>query len=83
MSGSVWGSGCGSVGRALLPTPEICGSNLFTGKILSTNLSTKCVIEKTKIREKRPGMAHLKKMSGSVELASIVEHHSWLLLVAG
>ena len=50
MSGSVWGSGCGSVGRALLPTPEIGGSNLFTGKILSTNLSTKCVTEKLKIK---------------------------------
>ena len=42
--------------RSLL-TPEIRGSNPIIGKILSTN----CTIEKTKIKKKRPGMAHLKK----------------------
>ena len=41
----------------LLPTPEIRGSNPDIGKILSTN----CTIEKTKIKKKKPGMAHLKK----------------------
>ena len=44
--------------RSLL-TPEIRGSNLDIGKILSTN----CTIDKTKIKKKRPGMAHLKKDS--------------------
>ena len=28
------GSGCGSVGRAVLPIPEICGSNPVIGKKL-------------------------------------------------
>ena len=40
-----------------LPTPEIRGSNPDFGKVLSPN----CTLEKTKIKEKRPGMAHLKK----------------------
>ena len=40
-----------------LPTPEICSSNPDIGEILSTN----CAIEKTKIKKKRPGMAHLSK----------------------
>ena len=44
-----------------LPTLEICGWNLIFGKILFTNLSTNCMIEKTKIKKKRPGMAHLYK----------------------
>ena len=43
----------------LLPKPEICSSNPVIGKMLSTNLSTYCIIEKTKIKKKRPGMAHL------------------------
>ena len=38
-----------------LPTPEIGGSNLVTGKILSTKSSTNCVIEKMKMKKKRPG----------------------------
>ena len=37
-----------------IPTPEIHGLNPDIGKILSTN----CTIEKTKIKKKRPGMAH-------------------------
>ena len=41
----------------LLPTPEIRGSNQVIGKILFTNRT----IEKTKIKTKRLGMAHLKK----------------------
>ena len=40
-----------------LPTPEIRGSNQDIGKFLSTS----CTIEKTKIKKKRLGMAHLKK----------------------
>ena len=38
-----------------LPTPEIRVANQDIGKILSTN----CTKEKTKIKKKRPGMAHL------------------------
>ena len=40
-----------------LSTPEIRGSIPDIGKFLSGN----CTIEKTKIKKKRPGMAHLKK----------------------
>ena len=39
----------------LLLTPEICGSNLDDRKILSTNR----IIEKTKMKKKRPEMANL------------------------
>ena len=52
-----------------LTTPEICGSNPIIGKMLSTKLSTNCLIEKTKIKNKRPGMAHLKK---TTEMESLV-----------
>ena len=38
-----------------LPPPEIRGLNPDIGEILSTN----CTIEKTKIKKKRAGMAHL------------------------
>ena len=38
-----------------LPTPENHGSNSDMGKIVSTN----CTIKKTKIKKKKPGMAHL------------------------
>ena len=41
----------------LLPTPEIHHLNIDIGKILSSN----CRMEKTKIKKKRPGMAHLRK----------------------
>ena len=40
-----------------LLTPEIRGSNPDIGEILTTNRT----IEKTSIKKKRPGMAHLKK----------------------
>ena len=42
-------------GERLLPTPEIRGSNPGISIILSTNFT----IKKTKIKKKRPGMAHL------------------------
>ena len=43
-----------------LPTSEIRGSNPDIGNIFYTRISTDCnKIEKTKIREKRQGMAHL------------------------
>ena len=43
-----------------LPTSEIRGSNPDNGKIFYIRISTNCnKIEKTKIKGKRPGMAHL------------------------
>ena len=38
-----------------LPIPEIRGTNPDIGEILSTN----CTIEETKIKKKKPVMAHL------------------------
>ena len=45
-----------------LPTPEVRGSNPVIGKLLSDIclFAVNCV-EKTKIKKKRPRMAHLKK----------------------
>ena len=45
----------------LLPAPEIRGLNPDMGKVLFTKLSTNLIIEKTKIKKKRPGMAQLFK----------------------
>ena len=47
----------------LLLTPEILGPNPGIGRGLSTN----CTLEKTKIKKKRPEMAHLKKMSLKIQ----------------
>ena len=44
-----------------LPMPEVCGSNPVTGKYLYWTFTVNC-IEKTKIKKKRPGMAHLKNL---------------------
>ena len=44
------------------PTPEIRSSNPIIGKILSSKVSTICIIEKTKIKKKRTGMAHYEKV---------------------
>ena len=41
----------------LLPIPEVRGSNPVIGKIYIEHLTVNC-IEKTKIKKKRPGMAH-------------------------
>ena len=44
-----------------LPTAEVRGSNPVLGKLLCTeHLFTVNCIEKTKIKKKMPGMAHLK-----------------------
>ena len=45
----------------LLPTPEIRGLNPNIGIVLFSNC--KLQIENTKIKKKRPGMAHVKKSS--------------------
>ena len=47
------------VERSLL-IPEVHGSNPVIGKIYIEHLFTVNSIEKTKIKKKRPGMAHLK-----------------------
>ena len=44
----------------LLPTPEVRGS-ISIGDMNFDQYSTKCNFEKTKIKKKRQGMAHLKK----------------------
>ena len=43
----------------LLPIPEVHGSNPVIGKNLYLTITVNC-IEKSKIKKKRPGMAHLK-----------------------
>ena len=45
-----------------LPIPEVCGSNPFIVKNLYWTLTVNC-IEKTKIKKKRPWMAHFLKNS--------------------
>ena len=57
----VWAVVVAQLVEQSLPTPEICGSNPGIGKILSTNISTNCLIEKTRIKKKMLGMAHLLK----------------------
>ena len=42
----------------LLLTPEVHGSNQFTGKFYIKHLFTVNTIENAKITKKRPGMAH-------------------------
>ena len=59
----VWGSGCGSVGRAVAsddrgPRFETSFRQTFIKNIY---LFTVDCIKKTKIKKKRPGMAHFKK----------------------
>ena len=56
----------------LLPTPEIRSSNPDIGIILSTY----CIILKTKLKKKRPGMAHLlkaKELHASAKSIKILE----------
>ena len=52
-------SGCGSVGRAVAPDTTVPRFKTSHRQILS---DINC-IEKTEIKKKRPGMAHLKKIS--------------------
>ena len=54
--------GCGAGGRAVASTPEICGSNPVIDKFINSQLWFKNCIEKTKIKKKRPGIVHFKKM---------------------
>ena len=55
----VWAVVVAQLVERSLPTPDVRGSNPDIGKVLSTN----CTLEKTKIKKKRPGMAHLLKKS--------------------
>ena len=45
-----------------LPIPEIGGFNPDIGSISNVYISVNCYPEKTKIKKKRPGMAHLKEV---------------------
>ena len=54
----------------LLPTPEIRGSNTAIGKFLYI---INC-IEKTKIKKKRPGMAHLKISQNEIRVGDKFHH---------
>ena len=55
----IWGSGVAQLVEPLLLIPEVCGSIPVIGKNLNRTFTVNC-IEKTKIKIKRPGMAHLK-----------------------
>ena len=46
-----------------LPKPEVRSSNPTIGTFLSGHLFTVNCIEKTKIKKKRPGMAHFKNQA--------------------
>ena len=51
----------------LLPMPEVRSSNPFIGKKLylyGTFVYCQLCVEKTKVKKKRPGMAHFKKRCG-------------------
>ena len=54
------------------PTPKIRSSNPDIGKILST----KCEIEKTKIKKKKPGMAFKKVASSLWEGVPVTDRQS-------
>ena len=55
----------------LLPIPEVRGSNPVIGKDLNlTFVYCQLCIEKTKIKKKRPGMAHF---LNDLEVAKIVQ----------
>ena len=56
-----WGVVVAQLVERTLPTPEIYSSNPDIGEILSTN----CIIEKTKIKKKRPAISHLFKLKDS------------------
>ena len=53
------------------PTPEIRGLIPIISKILSTKESTNIIIEKTKIKKKRTGMAIIKKYCFALKGSSI------------
>ena len=56
----VWAVVVAQLVERLPPTLEIRGSNPVIGKTFIKHLFTVNCVEKTKIKKKRPGMAHLK-----------------------
>ena len=56
-----------------LATPEICGSNPVIGKTLSTKLSTNCIIEKTKIKNRGQEWPDCKKTWETYELLEVAQ----------
>ena len=57
---TIMGSGVAHLVEWLLTTPEVRGSNPVIGNFYIEHYFFNC-IEKTKIKKKWPGMAHLKK----------------------
>ena len=64
--------------KRLLPTPEVRGS-FPIGDINIDQYSTNCNVEKTKIKKKRPGMAHFLKSMSRV-FAKVFFYPKWLVL---
>ena len=66
-------SGCvAQLVERLLPIPDVRGSNPVIGKkFVYCQLS----IEKTKIKKKRPGLAHLKKYAAEPDLNPFKSSH--------
>ena len=62
-----YGSDCGSVGRAVASDLEVRGSNPVIGKILYCTFTVNCIV-KTKIKKKRPGIAHFLKKQDFYQL---------------
>ena len=60
------------MGERSSPVSEVRGSNQFIGEILSEQLFTVNCFEKTKIKEKRRGMAHFKKVH--LSFATFIVH---------
>ena len=58
---TIWAVVVSPLVEKLLPTQEACGSNLVTSKYDIEHLFSVNCIEKTKIKKKTAGMAHLKK----------------------
>ena len=58
LRGEIWADAVAQLVEQSHSTPEICGSNPVIGEVLSTKLSTNCIIEKTKIKKKCLGVAH-------------------------
>ena len=59
-----------------LPIPEVPSSNPVVGKIYIEHLFTVNCIEKTKIKKKRPGMAHTNNRTGALWSISTIVNYS-------
>ena len=62
-----WAVVVGQLVEQSLPKPQVRGSNPVIGKIYWTFVYCQLCIEKTKIKKKRPGMAHKKEKKENTE----------------